>query len=126
MMRRQPRTPITACLLAGTLLAGCSLYRLQAPEHPGVTDHDDVAWSFAWGLVPGVPEIDCQGRTLAEVTVKSNLFYDLVSLASLGLASPKRFEWKCAGATPATGSIPTGGAVPPSVADGGDAGGGSP
>lgn len=95
-----------AGLLAGALLTGgCSLYRVHAPEHPGVLDDQQIVWSYAWGLVPGVPEIDCQGQPLAEVTIHSHFAFDLLGVLTLGLASPKRIEWKCAGADPSEGEI---------------------
>lgn len=110
-MRRRSISLVLLIVL-GLPLSACSSYRLSAPGHPGVTDHRDVAWSFAWGLVPGNPEIDCQGQTLAEVTVESNLAFDLLSVVTLGLAAPKTIEWKCAGATPSTGTIPVVGTLP--------------
>ncbi|MEM8963451.1 MAG: hypothetical protein AAGD38_18355, partial [Acidobacteriota bacterium] len=89
---------------------GCSAYRVQAPTHPGVTDHRDTVWSYVWGVIPGQPEVDCQGQAIAEVTMTSNLGFDLLAVVTLGLVAPKTVEWKCAGATPSGGTI-GGGAI---------------
>ena len=96
---------IAVALLLAACLGGCSTVRVQAPERPGVADRQTTAWSYAWGLIPAFPEVDCQGQALAEVTVESNLAYDLLSVITLGLVSPKTVEWKCAGATPSGGTI---------------------
>ena len=106
---------IAVALLLGACLAGCSTVRIQAPEQPGVADRPKVVWSYVWGLVPAKPKVDCQGQALAEVTVESNFAYDLLSVLTLGLVSPKSVEWKCAGATPSTGTI----TLPTPPADGG-------
>ena len=97
----------SALLLFCFLTQACSLYRVHAPGEPGVTDRSKVVWSLGWGLAKGEPEVDCQGAALAELTIKSNLAYDLLSVLTLGLASPKKLEWKCASANPTPGAIPT-------------------
>ena len=117
--RCQQKKPILASMLiAGLLttvaLAGCSSFRVRAPERPGATDHSKVVWSYAWGLVPGLPEVECQGQALAEVTVDSHVGYDLISVITLGLASPKKISWTCARAVPDVGVIDLGAAGPAS------------
>ncbi len=83
---------------------GCYTYRLNAPGKVGVTEHGEMLWSIGWGLVQEQPRIDCNGQALAEVAVRSNLLYDLLTVATLGFASPKRVEWKCAPPQPTTGT----------------------
>ena len=87
---------LAACLLATTLLTACSSYRVRAPDRPGATDHSKIVWSYAWGLVPGLPEVDCPSKLLAEVTVDSHVGFDLIGIITLGLASPKKVSWTCA------------------------------
>lgn len=98
---------IGALVLASVLtLNGCYAYRVQAPNHPGVTDpRSKTIWSLAWGLAQQQPAVDCHGEALAEVTVKSNLLFDIFTVATLGFASPKRVEWRCSHADPGTGTF---------------------
>ena len=93
-LRRRP-VGVMAILLI-ILTQGCYTYRLNAPNHPGVKDEGETVWSFAWGLVHERPRVNCHGQALAEVTVKSNLAYDILTVATLGFASPKKVTWKCA------------------------------
>ena len=106
---RSGRADARAALLAAALLllVGCSSVRLRAPGHPGVADRSEVVWSYAWGLVPAVIDGECQGQALAEVTVRSPVGYDLLAVVTFGLVAPKKVEWRCAGATPSGGTIPT-------------------
>ncbi len=88
------------------LLPGCYTYRVQAPQQVGVTEHGEILWSFAWGLAQERPRVACHGQALSEVTVRSNLLYDIVTVATLGFASPKKAEWRCAPPNPVSGRIP--------------------
>ena len=96
--------PVIAGLLALALLAGCSSYRVKTLERPGATDDSKIVWSYAWGLLPGLPEADCPSQLLSEVTVESHFGFDLISVITLGLASPKRVSWTCARSDP--GAVP--------------------
>lgn len=99
-MRR--KTAILMLLITLTAY-GCYSYRLHAPNKVGVTTQQEVVWSFAWGLVQEQPKIEnCNDQALAEVTVKSNLAYDFLTVMTLGFASPKKVEWKCAPPEPTT------------------------
>lgn len=61
----------------------------------------ETVWALAWGLIQSRPDIDnCEGQGLAEVRVTTNLGYTLLTIATLGFASPARVEWRCAKATP--------------------------
>ena len=88
------------------LMPGCYTYRVQAPQISGVADDGEMLWSFVWGLAQERPPVECHGQPLAEVTIRSNLLYDIVTVATLGFASPKKAEWKCAAPNPPPGRIP--------------------
>ncbi len=104
--RRERRMRTGAGGLLLLFAVSCSTYRVQVPQEVGVTNHQQIAWSFAWGLAPAQPEVDCPSDALVEVTMESNLAFDLLTLATLGLASPKRISWVCAPVNPTEGDIP--------------------
>lgn len=91
------RTTSTA-LLAALLLGGCYRYRTHAPEViDGTTPRSETVWSLAWGLAQEQPDVNnCRGQGLADVTVADNFGYTLITVLTLGFASPKRVEWTCA------------------------------
>lgn len=67
-----------------------------------------TTWSFAWGLVQPKdinPKCDSRFNHLNKVTVKNNLGFSLISIATLGIVMPQRVEWCCAPYTPPTGTI---------------------
>jgi len=104
------RTIRSACLLLLISLAlpGCYAFRAQAPLHPGVADSSATAWAIAWGLIEKQPRLEnCHGQGLAKVTVRSNFFFELMTVATLGFVSVKRIEWTCAEADPRAGTFGT-------------------
>lgn len=96
----------------GVSLAGCYTYRVEVPSpvSPGVTEYKgEVLWSLFWGFKQEVPRVDnCRKLGMSEVKISSNLGFALITIFTLGIASPLKAEWKCAPPTPAPGSI-----VPP-------------
>lgn len=105
---------IALLVSAITLVIGQACYHYRAvpvqpitEDEPGgapaaATEYEsETVWALAWGLVQERPDIDnCEGQGLAEVRVTTNLGYALLTIATLGFASPARVEWKCAKATP--------------------------
>jgi hypothetical protein len=107
-------------VLVAAPLPGCATYRVRASGAggiPGVDQYEgEVVWSFFWGAVEEIPRVHACGELpLAEVRVRSNLGYSLLSVATLGIASPVRVEWKCAKPRPAGGDL---NALPDSAAAG--------
>lgn len=94
-------------LMCVMLATGCYHFRAQAPQVTGKTEPKrDTVWSLAWGLAQEVPPIDnCQGQPLAEVHMSTNLGFALITVLTLGFASPQIVEWRCAGAQPSPGHI---------------------
>ncbi len=89
-------------------IQGCYTYRLQAPGKHGVAADGEIIWSLAWGLVQEQPRINnCHDQALAEVVVRSNLAFDLLTVVTLGFASPKKVQWNCAPPQPGEGTVPT-------------------
>ncbi|MEO1233440.1 MAG: FAD-binding protein [Myxococcota bacterium] len=76
-----------------------SVYRIEAPDSEGVTDHARIMCSWLWGAfgtdLQGIAD-EARGQPLAMVAVESNLLFDLISVLTLGLASPKLMRWKIA------------------------------
>src|ERR1044071_7972280 len=69
-----------------------------------------TTWSFVWGLVQPKdinPKCDSRFNHLNKVTVKNNLGFSLISVATLGIVMPQRVEWCCAPFSPSTGTLGT-------------------
>ena len=69
-----------------------------------------TTWSFAWGLVQPKdidPKCDSRFNHMNGVTVKNNLGFALISVATLGIVMPQRVEWCCAPYSPPTDSLGT-------------------
>jgi hypothetical protein len=91
-------------LLLGT--AGCATNRITRPNNwaPATQVDGRTVWTFAWGAFQqNINPTNCLGPGLAEVTVKSNLGFSLISVLSLGTAMPVRIEWRCAKKSPTDG-----------------------
>jgi hypothetical protein len=85
-------------VLAAALLPGCTYhYRVRAPGKTGSTlPKGEVVWALAWGLVQEVPKVDnCNDQALAEVHQTSNFAFALITVLTLGFASPQKVEWIC-------------------------------
>ncbi len=101
-----------AALLFTLCVIGCSTYRVMIPQTGGETpqpNRSKVVWSFFWVQTAKNPITDpneCDGAGLQVVTVKSNFFFDLISVVTLGLACPKTVEWYCAQPNPTPGRVP--------------------
>lgn len=105
---------VAALVLLITLVMGQACYHYRAvPVQPITADElggapaaateyeSETVWALAWGLAQQQPNIDnCKGQGLAEVRVTTNLGYALLTIATLGFASPARLQWKCAKVTP--------------------------
>lgn len=98
-------------LVLAVVSASCFQYRQQAL---GVTPANgcpdfargcsEVRWAFAWGLAhTDSPPEDCGDRGLAEVTVRDNPLFVLLTIATVGIVSAKRVEWKCGAPDPKEG-----------------------
>ena len=67
-----------------------------------------TTWSFLWGLVQPKdinPKCDKRFNHMNKVTVKNNLGFALISVATLGIVMPQRIEWCCAPYSPAPGTL---------------------
>ena len=101
-------------IAAPLLLCACYTYRASVINQPGVTEtKGQTMWSLLWGafnLAP--PRVDnCHGEAMSEVAVKERPQYALVTIVTLGIASPKWVEWRCAPPKPSEGTLdPTTGA----------------
>ena len=89
-------------ITAALVFNSCYSYRVATYAQPGTeTSNTVTANSFFWGLIqkPAVihtPVCDSLGvNGVAEVTMKTNLGYALITVVTLGIWSPMKVEWKC-------------------------------
>lgn len=111
-MRGIRRAAVLSVLLLGaSASSACYTVRAQAPGVvPNPETEGKVVWSFAWGLVQATPQItNCNEAPLSTVTTKNNFGFALLTVVTLGLVSPMRIEWNCAGDDPAPHPFEIGG-----------------
>ena len=100
------RIKVLGMLLGGSMMmSSCYTYRLATHAQPStdaLTTTTITAHSYFWGILnkPQVlktPNCDNLGvNGVAEVTVKTNFGYALVTIATLGIYCPVKVSWKCA------------------------------
>ncbi len=89
--------------IAGSFLfSSCYTYRVTTQAQAGAEASKPItAHAFFWGLIQKPNEIhtpvcDSLGvNGVSEVTVKTNLGYALITVATLGIWSPMKVQWKC-------------------------------
>jgi hypothetical protein len=88
------------CLLI--FFTSCYSYRVATQAQAGAeVSKPFTAHSFFWGLLQKPPTIStpiCDSldvNGLAEVTMKTNLGYSILNVATLGIWCPMRVQWKC-------------------------------
>lgn len=94
------RKLIPAVLLP-LMLGSCYTARVETRAQAGSeVSHQNVNFFF-WGAIQSpkrivTPICDSLGSNgMAEVTVKNNFGYSLLTVVTLGIWSPARVEWKC-------------------------------
>jgi hypothetical protein len=88
-------------LLLPVVLSSCYTARVETKAQAGTeVSHQNVNFFF-WGAIQSpkrivTPICDSLGvNGMAEVTVKNNFGYSLLTVITLGIWSPARVEWKC-------------------------------
>jgi hypothetical protein len=101
-------------LLAGSMmLSSCYTYRLATHAQPATDTYEKPirANSYLWGLLnkPQVlqtPNCDKLGANgVAEVTVKTNFGFALITIATLGIYCPLHIYYKCGKPCQQTGDL---------------------
>ena len=89
-------------LITGSSISSCYSYRVATHALPGSEVSKTVtAHSLFWGLVQNPREIhtpicDSLGvNGMAEVSMKTNFGYALITVITLGIWSPVKVEFKC-------------------------------
>lgn len=89
-------------LLLNTLSTGCYTYRLATDAQEGSEALDPVvANSYFWGLLNKPVQIstpDCdalKAKGVSIVSIKTNLGYALITVATLGIWCPVKVQWQC-------------------------------
>jgi Bor protein len=100
------------CLAIVMFLSSCYSYRVATQAQAGAEATTTITTnSFFWGLVKSPKEIhtpvcDSLGSTgMAEVTIKNNFGFALITVATLGIWSPIRLTWKCGKPNKKTGTL---------------------
>lgn len=106
MPRIFPHTVKIPALAAALILnTGCYTYRVATRAQPATDDlatTKKYAYSLFWGILnnPQViktPNCDQLGvNGVAEMTVRTNFGYALLTVATLGIYCPVTVSWKCA------------------------------
>ena len=100
--------PLAASLL---FLSSCYNYRIATHAQPGTEFNSVTAHSFFWGLVQSPKEIatpicdSLNANGVALVQVKNNFGYSLITVLTLGIWCPMKFEWKCSKPCQVTGHL---------------------
>jgi hypothetical protein len=82
-------------------LSSCYTTRVATHAQPGAEVSGITVNSFFWGLIQSPKRVNTpicdslKANGLAEVTVKNNFGYSLITVVTLGIWSPTRIEWKC-------------------------------
>ena len=92
--------------------SSCYSYRVATQAQAGTeTSKPITAHSFFWGLLKSPKEIhtpvcDSLGTNgMAEVNIRNNFGFSLITVATLGIWSPMRIEWKCSKLCKKTGIL---------------------
>jgi hypothetical protein len=99
-------------LAVAVLLSSCYAYRVATHAQAGSEPSKVVtAHAFFWGLVQKPAQIhtpvcdSLQVNGMSEVTVKTNFGYALITVATLGIWSPVKLQWRCGKPCRKTGSL---------------------
>jgi choline-glycine betaine transporter len=89
-------------LTMSLFFSSCYTYRVATQAQAGTeTNKPITTHSFFWGLVQKPKEIhtpmcdSLEVNGMAEVTVRNNFGFSLITVVTLGIWSPMRLEWKC-------------------------------
>ena len=110
---RNPLALFFLLLVATFFFSGCYTYRIATEAQAGVEPSKQItAHSLFWGLVQKpkdyihTPICDSLGvNGLAEVTVRTNFAYSLVTVITLGIWSPVKVQWRCGKPCKKTGTL---------------------
>lgn len=92
------------CLVVITILSsGCYSYRINTRAQAGTEVSKTItAHSYFWGLLQkpkdGITTPNCDSLNIngmSVVRVKTNFGYALITVATLGIWSPIKLEWRC-------------------------------
>lgn len=118
-MKSFPRRFVTLSFLFTFLLlfSSCAEFHVQVP----MTNNPDTAsatpgsnysgtvttWSFFWGIITdgGVQTSNCTECGIQDVKISRDFFQQVLSIISLGIASPMNVSWMCGAAPAREGSL---------------------
>jgi hypothetical protein len=79
---------------------GCSSTVSVVAEQASRADdiHTSTEVAFLWGLMDRTRGVDCDGNGLQIVSAKTNWFYSLCTVLTLGAVVPLNVEYRCTSA----------------------------
>jgi hypothetical protein len=105
------RRKILLTLSFALILSSCYTTRVATHAQPGSEMQGQTVNSFFWGIIQSPKRVETpicdslNANGLAEVTVKNNFGYSLITVVTLGIWSPTRIEWKCSKPCQKVGSL---------------------
>lgn len=94
--------PIVWLMIGLIAFSSCYSYKVATHAQAGTEESKTVtAHAFFWGLIQKpaqihTPVCDSLGVLgMSEVTVKTNLGFALITVATLGIWSPAQVTWRC-------------------------------
>ena len=112
LMHREPsvtlRGPLAVVCLVLLMVSSAGCYhhhvivmRDETPNasalSPATEKESKTVVQLGWKLGKTIHRIpNCHGQGLAVMWVESNLFFDIVKVATLGFVAPAKFVWQCA------------------------------
>lgn len=99
MKRSYQAVSIAAAMV---MMQGCYHFRVDTTAPQGTEIHKKTMHAFLWGLVQPSPIDDCDDKGVTDVRASTNLGYQVISVATLGIWVPMDVEWRCTKRPPPT------------------------
>ncbi|MEO8763900.1 MAG: hypothetical protein ABI416_06425 [Ginsengibacter sp.] len=99
-------------ILTANGMESCSTTRIVSKYDCDTFENNPLnkktSWSFLWGLVQPKdfnPKCDSRSNHMNKVTIKNNYGFAFITVITLGIVMPQRFEWCCTPYSPPPGTL---------------------
>ena len=93
---KQRVTLLLIVTIVSFTIDGCSSVYVNAVQSSKADDiYSKTVFALWWGISDPVEEVDCNGNGLQFVQVKSNLFYSMLTVLTLGAVVPYDIQYRC-------------------------------
>ena len=103
---------LSVVLVATVAIQSCSTTRIVSKYDCDTFENNPLnkktSWSFLWGLVQPKdfnPKCDSRFSHMNKVTIKNNYGFAFITVVTLGIVMPQRFEWCCAPYSPPSDTL---------------------